>query len=243
MRRQRVRRTVLLVSFVLFPVTIWYFSPYLIIDGATQGIVTGSFLVFAFLLSAAFVLGRGFCGWVCPVGGLQEACFPINSRPAKGARLNWIKYLIWGPWMGIIILTIVRSGGMIAVDPLYQTEYGISLTQPASYVMYGFVVGIVISLALFAGRRAFCHYGCWIAPFMVIGSRVGNLLHVPGLRLRSDKNSCVECNACTKSCPMSLNVMSKVQGNSMTDSECILCGACVDGCPKNAIRFALHNRR
>ena len=37
-KRQRARMGVLLVSFALFPVTIFYFSPYLIVWGAFQGV-------------------------------------------------------------------------------------------------------------------------------------------------------------------------------------------------------------
>ena len=40
-KRQRVRIGILLASFALFPVTIFYFSPYLIVWGAFQGVVAG----------------------------------------------------------------------------------------------------------------------------------------------------------------------------------------------------------
>lgn len=63
-RRQRLRALLLLSSWLLFPITIFYFSPYLIIDGAAQGVVTGSLLVFAALLLSGLLLGRAFCGWV-----------------------------------------------------------------------------------------------------------------------------------------------------------------------------------
>jgi len=46
MKRQRLRKALILVSFLFFPVTIYYFSPVLIIQGVTEGIVAGSFLVF-----------------------------------------------------------------------------------------------------------------------------------------------------------------------------------------------------
>jgi len=50
MKRQRVRKALILISFFLFPVTIFYLSPVLIIEGASQGIVAGSFIIFASLL-------------------------------------------------------------------------------------------------------------------------------------------------------------------------------------------------
>ena len=51
--RQKIRRTLLLISMLLFPVTIFYFSPYLIIEAASERIMNGSFVVFVamFILS------------------------------------------------------------------------------------------------------------------------------------------------------------------------------------------------
>ena len=47
MNRQNLRKLLLMISMLLFPITIWYMSPYLIIQGAMEGIVSGSFIVSA----------------------------------------------------------------------------------------------------------------------------------------------------------------------------------------------------
>lgn len=44
--RQNVRRALLLVSFLLFPVTFYYLSPYLIIMGAGERTASGSLVRF-----------------------------------------------------------------------------------------------------------------------------------------------------------------------------------------------------
>ena len=124
--RQKVRSGILIVMFVLMPVTFYYFSPYLIIMGASEGVITGSFIVFASLFLSALFLGRAFCSWVCPLAGVQEYC--IKSRPKRvNNRLNWIRYLIWVPWLGIIIYMAVRAGGYTRASFAYQTYYGISV--------------------------------------------------------------------------------------------------------------------
>lgn len=74
---------------------------------------------------------------------------------------------------------------------------------------------------------------------MVIGSKFGNLLHIKSLRLDANKDACINCHVCNNSCPMSLNVVEKVQIETMDDNECILCGACVDSCPKKVIAYKL----
>ena len=60
MKRQNVRKLLLIISMLLFPVTIWYMSPYLIIQGAMEGIVTGSFIVFVLMLLGSVLFGRLF---------------------------------------------------------------------------------------------------------------------------------------------------------------------------------------
>lgn len=237
--RQRLRRAIIFVSFLLFPLLINFFSPYLIVDSAAQGIVNGSLLVFGALFLSALLLGRGWCGWVCPAGGLAEACFFIQDKPARGGRANWIKWFIWVPWVGLIVVMVVLAGGYRAVDPFYSMELETTAVGAiARYVIYYFVVGTVFVLSLAAGRRGFCHYVCWMAPFMIIGRKLRNLARWPALGLRAEPAKCVSCKICTRDCPMSLEVMEMALAGRMEHSECILCGTCVDTCPKDVIHYA-----
>ena len=67
MKRQTVRKA-LLISLLLFPVTMWYFSPYLIIQAASEHIMNGSFIVFCLMFVCSMFLGRVWCGYLCPAG-------------------------------------------------------------------------------------------------------------------------------------------------------------------------------
>lgn len=238
-RRQRVRIALTLISFCLFPAIFYYFSPALVVMGSAQGIVTGSLIVFGLLFLSALVAGRGFCGWVCGPGWLQDACFGISDRSARGRRADWIKYLIWAPWIVSIALGAIRAGGYHEVQFGYMTNHGMSLGDPPSYIAFFSVLALIVTLSLTAGRRAFCHYACWMAPFMVLGTGLRNLLRLPGLRLHSDGGQCSHCGRCDRECPMSLAVQAMVEKQRMTNTECILCGKCVDGCPRRAIAFTM----
>lgn len=231
----------MLVSLLLFPVTLYYFSPVIIIEGAFQGIVTGSFVMFGLQFVASLFLGRAFCGWLCPAAGLQEACFRINGK--RAGRGRWAKYVIWVPWMATIAAAVWTAGGLKSIDPLYQTQGGISVTEPVGYVvLYGFA-GLMVVLALTAGKRAFCHYVCWMAPFMVAGSKIRQRLGLPALRLQAKADNCTRCGRCTRNCPMSLDVQSMVQsGAVLGHPDCILCGECVDGCTQGAVRYSFGRR-
>jgi ferredoxin-type protein NapH len=234
--RQRLRRTLILTALLLFPLTINYLSPYLIIDGAAQGIVNGSFILFTLLFLSSLFLGRSWCSWICPGGGLGEACFYITDKKVS-QKGNWIKWLIWIPWMGVIIFLLISAGGILQIKPFYMMENYISIDRPEGFIIYYFVVILIALLSLTLGRRAFCHYACWMAPFLIIGRKLRNFLGFPALKIASEEEKCIDCKLCTQNCPMSLDVNALVHKTSMEHSECILCGNCVDTCPHDVIHY------
>jgi len=237
MRRQALRSALILVSMLLMPVTLFYLSPALIIMGAAAGIMSGSFIVFCAQLIAALALGRAFCGWVCPGAGLQEACFAVSARPARGGKGNWVKYFIWVPWLVVIAVFASRAGGLHGVDFFFKMNHGAALGEPHTYIIFYFVVTLIVALALTTGRRGFCHYACWMAPFMVLGTALRNALRLPGLRLAAQADKCTQCGRCSHECPMSLDVKGMVQTATMDNLECVLCGKCVDKCPREVISY------
>jgi ferredoxin-type protein NapH len=242
-RRQKIRKILLLVMFVLFPIIYYYFSPYLIIMGASEGVIAGSFITFSAMLIGSLFLGRFFCGWLCPAGATQELCFKVNNRDFNGGKRNWVKYFIWVPWIAIIAVMFVQAGGVSVVDPFYQTYYGISIQDMQSVILFLIIAGIVAGIAIAAGKRASCHMICWMAPFMIIGRKVRNTINLPALQLIANKTKCINCKTCSRNCPMSLDVNSMIQNESMENSECILCVNCVDNCPRKAITLAFGTRK
>jgi polyferredoxin len=216
----------------------FYFSPALIIESAAVGVIAGSFLVFAMQLASSLVVGRAFCGWACPGAGLQEPLLAVRDTRLTRGRRDWIKYVIWVPWLAGIAFAAVRAGGYRRVDPFFMTTHGISIAEPGNYVVYHFFVALIVILALVVGRRAFCHYVCWMAPFMVLGRGVRNAMPWPSLRLVARTERCKECLTCTKNCPMSLDVHGMVQRGGVEDAECIPCGTCVDNCSQEALAFS-----
>jgi polyferredoxin len=237
-RRQRVRRAVIFCLFLTFPVVMNYFSPALIAMGASEGIINGSFILFGCVFLSALLMGRAFCGWVCPIGGLQDACHMVKDTALRRKRLDWMKWGIWGPWMGLLIFLVIRAGGYRSIQPLYFMENGISVSEPSGYINFFLVLLIIVTLAFTIGRRGFCHTMCWMAPFMILGRKLRNTLTWPSLRLRADKEQCINCGKCTKECLMSLDVNGMVREEKMENAECILCGTCIDVCPKRVISYA-----
>ncbi|HVP93218.1 MAG TPA: 4Fe-4S binding protein [Acidobacteriota bacterium] len=119
MNRQKARLVVAVIMVFLFPVIYYYFSPYLIIMGAAEGIIAGDVIAFAALFVTSLFFGRAFCGWICPAGATQELCSKANSKSFNGSKRNLIKYFIWIPWITIVVIMFIQAAGIKAVDPLY----------------------------------------------------------------------------------------------------------------------------
>lgn len=239
MKRQNFRKLVLISSLLLFPITIFYLSPYLIITGVMEGIITGSFALFITMLIGSIFLGRLFCGYLCPAGGLQECAMLINDRKPKQGWRNNIKYVIWVIWIVIIIICFIFRKQQLTIDFFYMTDHGISISSIYAYIIYYGIILLIFVPAVIFGKRIFCHYFCWMAPFMVIGSKIGGLFHIKRLRLHADKEACINCHMCDKHCPMSINVSQNVSEGKIEDNECILCGECIDNCPRKAISYRI----
>lgn len=247
--RQRYRKALLFVSLLLFPATLYYFSPVIIMESASRGIINASFIVFGLMFVSSLFVGRLWCGWACPAGALQEFGSPINNKPTPGGKLDWIKWAIWIPWIGGIAALAIRAGGYHVVDPFYHFETGVTLALPVEsggppwYMIYYVIVVLFLTLAVVFGRRAGCHTICWMAPFMALGRRIRNIFGWPALRLKAESDKCADCKTCTRACPMSLDVNHMVGARDMENDECILCGTCVDNCPKDVLRFSFSGGR
>ena len=136
MKRQTVRKAFLLISLLLFPVTMWYFSPYLIIQAASEHIMNGSFIVFCLMFVCSMFLGRVWCGYLCPAGGLQECALSVNNKSSKQGWRNYIKFVIWIIWIAAVVVTFVLGKNKVTINFLYMTDHGISIAEIYNYIIY-----------------------------------------------------------------------------------------------------------
>jgi len=237
MTRQQLRKALTFVSFIALPVTLFYFSPVIIVMAGSSGIICGSFLIFVTLFVASLFLQRSFCGWLCPLAGMQDNCKAFTNKNIT--KFNWVKLLVWIPWILTIIVLAVKAGGYHKIDVFHLTENGFSVSEKKYFLPYFIVLGVIFIMALIWGRRAFCHYLCWIAPFMIIGSKIGRFFRLPQLILSTtNSNNCTDCGRCSKACPMGLDVKGMVSSEELNHSECTLCGECVDSCREKVIKYS-----
>lgn len=234
-RRQRIRRFLLALLFLALPVTLNYYSPYLMTMGTAARIASFSLLFWAAVFVSAFVLGRSFCGWACPFNGLQQLWESVSIRPLKRVRyLPSLKYVLWGAWVAAVAGIAIAVGGWERIDLLYLTETGVSVSEAGNLVTY-FMLVLLTLLPVLLGRRGFCRYVCPFGVWGIVAEKIGHAAHVPRLLLRAESSACTGCGTCSRACPMQLPVADMVKHEQMRTTECFMCETCVDVCPSKAI--------
>jgi polyferredoxin len=233
--KQKIRNFILLISLLLLPVTLNYLSPYVSIDGAMNGIISGSLLLFFLLFIFSIFFGRAWCGWLCPMGGLAEFTTIINSKKVNRKKLRIIRYSIFSIWFSVIITMFILAGGIKGINPLHLTENIISVDAPMRYIIYYGVLILFLFSNVLIGKRGACHSFCWISPFLTAGYTVGKLLKIPQLRVVTIPEACVNCGTCNKKCSMSIPISSSIKDGLIKTSDCILCGECIDACNRKAL--------
>ncbi|MHA1916829.1 MAG: 4Fe-4S binding protein [Candidatus Ranarchaeia archaeon] len=126
--------------FLVIPVLQTYSAPYTVVAGvfgALQRRITSGvfpFLEVAIILLTSVTIGRGFCGWVCPFGTIQDivAKIPLSKikiSPSLNKDLSEIKYYILGviivicSWVGISVVQGVSQGLEAALGTLAYAPF------------------------------------------------------------------------------------------------------------------------
>lgn len=242
MSLQKFRKFSITISMLLFPITIWYFSPYLIFMAAMQHIINGSFITFTLMFIFGMFFGRLWCGFFCPTGGMSECFESFSPKEPKQGWRNYLKYGIWFVWLSGVIVCHFFGKGDYSIQPFFMTDHGISISNIYSYVIYYGIVILFLIPAIVHGKRANCHYICWMAPFMILGYRFGKLLHLPQLKINTKKENCISCKKCEKVCPMSIKISEQIKNGEIKTAECILCGECINTCKNEVLNYKISNK-
>jgi polyferredoxin len=186
------------------------------------------------LLALALVLGRAFCGWVCPMGSLVDlvdlALSPLRRiNPARLDRWQGRRTLArFPPSFWILGMSIVTVFLMPPVLPFFHPNVWIVRIFSLSWLGIGFLA-FLAAAAVFA-RRLWCVYLC---PLGALYGLLG-LFSVLGLRIRS----CSECGRCGR-CPMAA---ADAESRTIMAHQCTLCFDYEESCPVEGFAFGLRAR-
>jgi polyferredoxin len=188
-----------------------------------QKIHDSAFVLMGIGFLLAILFGPVFCGWVCPLGTIQELVGKLGTKLFTRRRYNhfipekidrWLRYARYLVLAWVLYMTAVTGKLIFAdVDPYFAM-----FNFWTSEVAIGGIIVLVITLAasLFV-QRPWCKYAC---PYgAVLG--IFNLFRV--FSIQRSESLCKLDGACNKTCPMNINVSAV---KTVRDHQCITCLEC-----------------
>ncbi|MBI4965403.1 MAG: 4Fe-4S binding protein [Desulfomonile tiedjei] len=194
----------------------------------------------------ALLLGRVWCGWMCPYhlladaaawlrGALvprvlgreldQKLALPV-ALPANICRFGFlIAGTVIAGAIGIPVLNYVNA------PAITSTEAMIFVKERSLSLEFGFIALLMLLEVSFLPRfwcRLFCPTGALVSLF-----RTRFTLHV-GTDIKTPKAPCCKENLCSQACPMGLKPFREGR-----DLLCTNCARCIDACRSGSLHGRL----
>ncbi len=177
--------------------------------------------LFASIAILTLIGAKLFCGWVCPVGALQEI---MHRIPAPKIKLpfrmtNTVRITVF-----ILFLVVLFAAGFSFYPYL----------NPFEFFHFGFgavailILAVVLAAAVFI-FRPFCYTLC------PLGLLTWIIEQVSLTRVRFDKEKCNDCQVCVNKSPCP--TVSAILAGKRIRPDCHPCGRCIELCKEGALKF------
>jgi polyferredoxin len=167
---------------------------------------------------------KSFCGWVCPVGALQELVHEIPPAKRRRVKLpfkvtNWIRLVAFVVFVPLVF--IIGKSIYDYFNPFEALHWGFEL--------WGMATLLIVLVAAYFIFRPFCYVLCPIGLISWL------LEHVSLSRVEVDPDKCIVCYECTEVAPCPA-IRSIVDG-ARSRPDCHACGRCLHTCSEDAIKW------
>jgi len=196
--------------------------------------------VLAFFPIMGFLLGRTFCGWLCPEGLLFEIADFFSERilgrkdifrSVKNSNTVNLPTRIIFSVIAILFYSIVPatlgfllSAYFIPPELLFSQLKTLNFSTGVRAAIIGMSIYVFITSILL--RHIFCKYICAPGLMQVLFGWVSPISMK--LRFKREEFSrCTDCRACEKVCFMNVKPRSP-----KANINCVNCGECIEACSK-----------
>ena len=207
------------------------------------------FFIFVLLV---MILGRVWCGWLCPIGFLQDLITRFRKRmgisykevsPKATIALNQIGYMLL---FLISFLSLAVGVTFLGMNNFFtRAELPFEMVAPprpiaiflqqlvgleswnAGIPLPGIIITIIVIVLSFKIR----HFWCRICPAGALMSLFNRRALVS---IKKDGAKCTKCRICLRSCPMDIEeIYEEKEEDNVTNGTCIHCYRCVELCPED----------
>ncbi|NOZ93629.1 MAG: 4Fe-4S binding protein, partial [Acidobacteria bacterium] len=194
------------------------------------------------VLAATAFLGRFFCGWICPLGTLQQLVSRLAAprgrlRRERNRYRSWfaVKYLVLAFLLVWAAVGVSHAGWL---DPISLLSRAIASgfrplwhggASPTGWISAALVVAILVLSAWIP--RFHCRAVCPLGALMGLAARLAPL------RIRRDATVCSGCELCLMACQGADEPL-----GAHRVSECHVCLNCIPSCPETGLRYGLQGR-
>ena len=216
--------------------------------GALQMFLAGvrqniSLYVTGLLLTFGVTFGRFICGYVCPMGLMQDLLHKIKT-PKLILRLKFLRYVKYAVLAVFVVLLplvirheisglgttwfcayICPSGTLFGAIPIVAVNNALHGLIGSQFFIKIAIAVIIIVLSVFI-LRIFCRILCPLGAIYSLLNKIA-ILH-----MQCDKSKCTKCKDCAKSCHIKIEPMDKPNA-----PECFRCGKCVSACSQKALKY------
>lgn len=197
-------------------------------------------------------LNKGWCGYVCPLGTLQDWITALRRRlgvryarysEGQFRQLSKVKYVllalmiliplgIGGGWfsrdMGTPFCLICPARMVLPIFAGDLSQLTIDFSSKTALAMTA--LGMLVMGLFLAGAFAKKRFFCFFCPM----SALHYLIAKPALlKLKKDGDKCTRCGDCYRVCDMEIRpIADEVKKTDIMADDCIMCLKCVAACPE-----------
>jgi polyferredoxin len=216
---------------------------------ATHALYRGLLWSLAILIPT-LILGRFFCGWICPLGTLNHLVGNMRSGKTGRQRIASNRYKEWQTFKYYLLFALLLAAffgsalvGILDPIALAVRSLALSILPAGNYALpvtvsfkqahfrQAFPLAAIFILILAVNlsiTRLWCRALCPLGALLGLASRWSIL------GLEKHPAECEDCSRCLLHCQGGDDPL---PGAPWRKAECVLCMNCVADCPENGIQF------